>query len=162
MDPSLCGSTVASDLVGVRAFKIVFEYDYYDGAVNGLLRCGDGSRYYRFEMLKWDAKQSVRVFGLSLIPERVASECIELNSVAEHTDSVVEREAAFLSLMSILRQYDMMEYVIAWNRSDEALLAAKYVGARSLRLPDTVFWNRPDDAVDWFAFVGLSHGNGAV
>ena len=71
----------ASDLVGKRSLEVVFEYDYYDGAVNGLLRCHDQSRHYRFEMLQWDPKQSIRAFGLSLIPDLVARECIQLNSV---------------------------------------------------------------------------------
>src|SRR5712692_1783644 len=45
-------------------FNRMISFSYYDGTTSGLTQCAVCGREYCYDLLSWDEKQDVRIFGL--------------------------------------------------------------------------------------------------
>ena len=153
----LCGM-LASELIGNQPFEVAVEIMYYDGPVSGIVRCQGNEGFYRFEMLDWDRKQQTRIFGLTMLHSEIATTCIQLDTAtSKPTASLLqERPVDDQKLSEILRPFDRIEFVVAWDNRDVTVLAVKDVQSLAMRLPDQVFFERPAEETDWFALLNLA------
>ena len=49
-------------------FTRVLVFDYYDGALSGVMQCAFCERSYRFDFLDWGEGQDIRVMSLGRLP----------------------------------------------------------------------------------------------
>jgi hypothetical protein len=55
----------------------ILALGYYDGPTNGLLRCGEDGRVYRFNLLDDDFEQDIRIFSLAPIDSNAMARLVK-------------------------------------------------------------------------------------
>lgn len=154
----LCGLDV-SFLVGKTVpFTQIVYLGYDDGPTSGAARCPASPETYRFELLTrdydgtydweaWDRGQEIRLFSLAPLPLEAYERLGEILSREELRQKLVEDEAYYDEVASILEQAAPPDLVIATHGLNTRIIAASQVTVNDMA-----------NTQDWFAFLGLAAG----
>jgi hypothetical protein len=134
----------------------ILALGFYDGPTNGLLRCGEDGRVYRFDLLDDDLEQDIRIFGLAPLDSNAMTRLVEALSPYQESRWPVwvprwefPKEAIRSALDNltdqILNGAGPPEFAIATSDLVKEILLAKEITVEDLA-----------SVADWFSFMGLA------